>query len=141
MAIIRWRDPFALSPRGHRWLTWDDEELWGEDDKGLSVYETKNNVVVEANVAGVPADKVDIDFEGGILTVNAVHEESEEEKKKKKVVYREARKAQYYYKTSVPCPVREDKIGAEVKDGVLKITLPKRAAAKPKKITVKANSK
>ena len=141
MAITRWRDPFGMTTRHPRWFLWDEDDFWGEDEKGLSVYETKNNVVVEANVAGVPADKVDIDFEGGVLTISAVHEESEEEKKKKKVIYREARKAQYYYKTSVPCPVKETQVKAEVKDGVLKVTLPKKEAAKPKKITVKAQSK
>ncbi|MBL7159007.1 Hsp20/alpha crystallin family protein [Candidatus Microgenomates bacterium] len=90
---------------------------------------------------GIPTDKVDVSFEGGVLTIKAEHEETEEEKKKKKTVYREARRARYYYTTSVPCPVKSDKIDAEVKDGVVTVILPKAEGVKPRKIKVREASK
>jgi HSP20 family protein len=139
MAIIRW-DPFRLTPRWlWRWPSlWEEEWLeWPEENQGLTVYETENEVVVKANVAGVPPEKVDISIEGGVLTIKAEHKESEEEKKRKKVIYRQARQARYLYTTSIPCPVQEDKASATVKDGIVTITLPKAPSAKPKKIKVK----
>lgn len=143
MAIVRWQDPLAVFPRWIRhWpALWDEEELWPQEREGLTVYESDNDVVVKANVAGVPADKVDVSIEGGTLTVKAEHEETEEEKKKKKVVYRQARKARYLYTASMPCPVKADKAEAVVEDGVITVTVPKEEAAKPKKVKVKAKSK
>ena len=143
MAIIRWRDPFSLFPRW-TWRSpslWDEEEWLAEEKEGLTVYETDNEVVVKANIAGVPADKVDVSIESGMMTIKAEHEETEEEKKKKKVVYRQARKARYLYTSSMPCPVKADKAEAVVQDGVITVTVPKAEIAKPKKIKVKAKSK
>ena len=143
MAIVRWKDPFRISPRWTWQLPslWEDEELWPETREGLTVYETDNEVVVKANVAGVPADKVDVSLEGGVVTIKAEYEETEEEKKKKKVVYRQARKARYLYTASLPCPVKTDKAEATVEDGVITISVPKAETAKPKKIKVKTKSK
>jgi HSP20 family protein len=141
MAVIRW-DPHRLAPR---WF-WRWPSLWEEDwpefpeiSEGLTVYETDNDLVVKANVAGVPADKVDVSVEGREVTIDAKHEEAEEEKKKKKVVYREARKAVYHYHFTSPCPIVTDpkKIEASVTDGVLTLSVPKAKVAKAKKVKVK----
>ncbi|MBP8591620.1 Hsp20/alpha crystallin family protein, partial [Candidatus Shapirobacteria bacterium] len=70
-----------------------EEEEWGEATDSLSAYETDDAFVVKANVPGVPAEKVDISVEGGVVTVKAEHEETKEEKSKRKVVYREGRTA------------------------------------------------
>lgn len=142
MAIMKWRDPFSVFPRWTRLPgLLEEEEWWPETGEGLTVYETDNNVVVEANVAGVPADEVDVSIEGGTMTIKAEHEETKEEKRKKKVVYRQAKKARYLYTTSMPCPVKSDKAKAEVEDGVVTVTVPKKEEAKPKKVKVKAKSK
>lgn len=141
MAIIKWRDPFGLTPRGFWPSIWSDEEFWPEEREGLSLYETDDEIIAKGNVPGVPAEKVDVSFEGGVLTIKAEHEEEKEEKKKKKTVYREARKRRYYYTTSVPCPVESGKIDAEIKDGVVTVTMPKAEGAKPRKIKVKKAAK
>lgn len=143
MAIIKWRDPFSIFPRwAWRWpALWEEEEWWPEEKEGLTVYETDDDVVIKANVAGVPAEKVDVSIEGGVVTIKAEYEETEEEKKKKKVVYRQARKARYLYTATIPCLVKAGKAKAEVKDGVLTVTIPKEEVAKPKKVKVEAKAK
>lgn len=140
MAITRW-DPFTLSRSFWRMPSVFDEDWLDTSDQGLTVYETDNEVVVEANVAGVPEDNVDVSVEGGTVTVKAEFHEEEEEKKKKKVVYRQAREAKYLYTTSLPCPVKADQADASVENGILKLVLPKAEEVKPKKITVKTKAK
>jgi HSP20 family protein len=139
MAIIRWEPTF---PRWFwRWPSlWEEEEEWPEltVTEGLDVYETENEVVVKAAVPGVPADKVEVTFEDGVLRIRGKVEETEEEKKRKKVVYRAQRMAAFDYTTTLPRAVSPDKIQAEVKDGVVTVKAPIAAQAKPKKITVKA---
>ena len=48
-----------------------EEEEWGEAADSLSAYETDEAFVVKANVPGVPADKVDVSVEGGVVTDKA----------------------------------------------------------------------
>jgi len=141
MKIIR-RDPswFSISPFMAQWPTFLDEDLL-ETEKDFTAFETDDAFVMKAKFAGVPAENIDISVEGGVVTARGEHEETEEEKKKRKVVYREARKAQYLYTVSIPCPVKADKAVADVKNGVLTLTIPKAEEAKPKKIQVTASGK
>jgi HSP20 family protein len=113
-----------------------DEEGWFAEDGSLTSYETEDSFVVQANVAGVPADEVDISIDRGVVTIRAEHEESDEEKKAKKVVYREGRMAKYLYTTSIPCPVLSEKAKADVENGVVTVTMPKAPEAKPQKVKV-----
>ena len=119
---------------------WEDEDWlsFPATDNSLTSYETEKDFVVQANVAGVPADEVEVTVDRGVVTIKAEHRESKEEKKKKKVVYQEGRLAKYLYTTSIPCPVRADKAQAEVENGVVTVTIPKTTEARPKKIKVKA---
>ena len=139
MRIIR-RDPNQFLSSLTRWPTIFDDEEWVDASRDLSMYETDDELVVKANIAGVPADKVDVSIEGGVVTIRADHHETEEEKSKRKIVYREARSAQYVYTASVPTPIKSDLAKAEVKNGVLVLTIPKAEEAKPKKIKVLAES-
>lgn len=115
----------------------DDDEMWpavGSGATGLSVTEDETNVYVDAAVPGVDSDNVDITFEKGVLIVTAKQEEKEENKKRK--VYR-AFSRNFSYKAVMPVDVDVDKIEAEVKDGVVYVTLPKSAHVQPKKVSVK----
>ena len=134
---MRRRDPFRT--------LWAMPSLSDEDwfdrsgsGQGLSLYETDESVVVEANVAGVPEDMIEISIEGGTVTIKAHYEESEESKKAKTVVYRQSSEASYAYSVSLPTPVDQSKADASVEHGILKIILPKKEEAKPKKIEIKA---
>jgi HSP20 family protein len=118
----------------------DDELIPSDTDTGLTSYETENDFVVKANVAGVPANEVDISVERGVVTIQAEHEETQEEKKKKKVVYREGRATRYLYTTSIPTQVVANKAKAEIEDGIVTVTIPKSEESKPQKIKVQAKT-
>ncbi len=121
----------------------DDEDTWPQMriTEGLDVYETDTEVIVKAAVPGVPADKVDVTFEDGVLRIQAKIEESKEEKEKKKVVYRQQKVSYFDYTTTLPRAVDGNTISAEVTDGVVTVKAPIAQEAKPKKIAVKPNAK
>ena len=124
-----------LLPSLLRWPDIWEDELVGMNDGGLDVYETEDEVVVKASVAGVKPDKIEITFEKGVLTIAA--QEEEEEKDKEKKYYRKASRA-YSYRVAVPGnidPKAEPE--AEVENGVLVVRFKKAEEAKPKKIAIK----
>lgn len=137
MAIIRF-DPFTrsfLKP----FFSWEDEEDMPEltMTEGLDVYEEDDNIVVKAAVPGVPADKVEVTFEDGVLRIKGKVEEKKEEKEKRRVVYRMDRVVSFDYTTTLPRAVDEKTLEAKVENGVVVITAKIAEAAKPKKIPVK----
>lgn len=138
MAIIR-LDPFSPFRSFFRPATWDDDEQWPEVSmtEGLDVYEEGDAIVTKAAVPGIPADKVDVTYEDGVLRIQAKYEETEEEKKKKKVVYRKEKVSSFNYTTVLPRPIDEKSIEADVSDGVVTVKAQIAERAKPKKIQVK----
>jgi HSP20 family protein len=120
-----------------RWPSvWD----WDEEDStmtgsNLDVYETQDEVVVRANIAGVNPEKVDITFEKGILWIRAEEEAEEKEGKK---WYRKASRS-YSYKVAVPGNIDvKDEPAADIDNGVVTVMFKKAEEAKPKKISIKA---
>ena len=131
MAIVRW-DPFQS-----RWpsiFDWDEEDYMPATTSNLDVYETENEVVVRASVAGVDNEKVEVTFEKGILWIRA---EEEEEEKQGKKYYRKASRS-YSYKVAVPgnIDIKHDP-DADIEKGIVTVTFKKAEEAKPKKIAVK----
>lgn len=135
---LRRRDPFRtlLSMP-----VWDEDWMDMGGDQGLSLYETDNEIVIEANVAGVPQENIEISMEGGTVSIKAHYIETDEEKKKKKVVYRQAREASYAYSVSIPSPIKNEEAEATIEHGILKLILPKKEEVKPRKIQIKAVQK
>lgn len=117
----------------------DEDNNWPDLTltEGLDVFEEEDKVIVKAAVPGVPADKVDITFEDGVLRIRARIEDSEEEKKKKKVIHRMDKVTSFDYTTTLPRPVDGSTIEAEVIDGVVIVTAKVAEAAKPRKISVR----
>lgn len=139
MAIVK-LNPFSPWFNDRFFSVFDEGENWPvvKVTEGLDVYETGNEVVIKAAVPGIPADKVDVTFEDGVLRIRAEVEETEEERKKKKVVYRQQKMSYFDYTTTLPRAVDGEKISAEVADGVVTVKAPVAETAKPKKIAVKA---
>ena len=96
------------------------------------VKETKDALVLKFDMPGVTGDQVDLTVEKGTLTVtgNAASEE------KGTPVYRETRIGDYRRVFSLSEAMDAEHIQAEMKAGVLTVTIPKAANAKPKRIEI-----
>lgn len=113
-----------------------DEDIQRVSPAGLNIYETRDELVVEAPVPGVKKEDITIEAHEGILKIDAVHQENEEEKKEKQSIYRAQRIAEFHYSTTLPKKVEEGQAKAKLEDGVLKVRLPLKAEAKEKRSTV-----
>ena len=102
----------------------------------LDVSETKNELVVKAEVPGMDPKDIDISLSDGVLTMKG---EKRQEKEEKEADYHLVERSYGGFTRSVQLPkeVKGDKISASYKDGILKITLPKSEEAKKKEIKIK----
>ncbi len=99
----------------------------------VDIFETEEGLTLLADMPGVEKDGIDIRVEDGILTISGrcTHEG------RPSYNYREFELNSYWRQFSLSNDVDREKISAQLKHGVLTLTLPKAEKAKPKKIEVK----
>lgn len=102
----------------------------------VDLYQTDTDVVIEAPLAGVDPDKVDISIENDVLTIQGSMEKKTEVDEKD-YWRKEVRTGSFYRQVALPTHVVGDKAEAQFDNGVLKITVPKAPHAQAKKIEVK----
>jgi HSP20 family protein len=101
----------------------------------LDLYEKNGNLVVEAELPGIPREAVKIACTDHTLTIQG--ETKKEEEEKKEGYYRaERRHGSFDCTVNLPEGVDFNKAEAEFKDGVLKITLPKTKKPEEKTRTI-----
>src|SRR5271166_5141373 len=98
----------------------------------VDVYEDEHNVTLKIEVPGIDEKDIDIRLENNTLTVHG------ERKIEKEENYRrvERQYGSFTRTFTLPTTVDSEKVSASYDKGVLKITLPKKAEAKPKQIKV-----
>ena len=107
-------------------------------EPAVEVSDTPEAVVVKAQVPGVPKDQLQVTITEDTLTLKG--EMKEEGKKEGKNYYRRELHYGAFTRTSpLPVAVQAEKAIADLKDGVVTVTLPKREAAKAKQIPIKAS--
>lgn len=98
------------------------------------ILETEENLVLLADIPGVQKDGVEITLERNILSICATVERPEFEDFK--MVYSEHPTYDFKRSFALSNEVDQDGINASVKNGVLKLVLPKSSNVLPKKISV-----
>jgi HSP20 family protein len=101
----------------------------------VDIFETPEALVLVADMPGVPGDKVTIDIRENHLTING--EISPPLGDKETLVAQEFYTGDYQREFQLGATIDRDHIAAAMKGGVLRLTLPKAAKAKPRKIDVK----
>ena len=101
------------------------------------IYETEDEVVVIADMPGVDESSVDITLENNVLTLNGYVEEMRPDEDYA-LAYAEYQVGDYVRSFRVSSQIDQDNIEATMRDGVLRLHLPK---VKPttKKITVSSS--
>jgi HSP20 family protein len=147
MAIIRWepfRDLVSLQERMNR--IFDDafrgarggEEDWalgGSWAPAVDIYEQGHDIVLKAELPGVDPKDVDVRVENNVLTRRGERKLDNEVKREN---YHRVERSYGAFTRSFTMPnmVDTEKIKAEYKDGVLRVSLPKKDEAKPKQISI-----
>jgi HSP20 family molecular chaperone IbpA len=100
----------------------------------VDIYETAEALVVMADLPGVKPEDLNIKLEDDVLTLEG--EPCQPAEGGKGYLVQEYRTGRYRRQFTVSEAIDREKISAKLKDGELKLVLPKAAAAKPQKIAV-----
>ena len=105
----------------------------------VDVYEDEHSVTLKIEVPGIDEKDIDVRLENNTLTV---HGERKFEKEEKEENYRrvERQYGSFTRSFTLPNTVDAEQVSADYDRGVLKITLAKKAEAKPKQIKVNIGS-
>lgn len=98
----------------------------------VDIIETPQAFTIIADMPGADPDAINIQFEDAVLTLHAPAPKVSEEKP----LYSEYESGEYERSFTVSQEIDTEKIDAAYKNGVLTLTLPKSAAAQPRKIKV-----
>ncbi len=108
----------------------------GYIEPAVDVVEQDENIVVKAQVPGIPKENIVIEVNGDQLTIKGEHRQEKEEKKEN--FYRqEIQYGSFYRIIDLPSEVEKNNAAASLKNGVLEVTLKKSKVASPKKIEIK----
>ena len=104
----------------------------------VDILERNEDILLIADMPGVDEKSVDITLEKNLLTITGYVEP--EVPDKHKLVYAEYSVGDYQRTFTLSDEIDKEKIQATVRNGVLRLMLPKAETAKVKKIAVKAES-
>jgi len=102
----------------------------------VDIFETDQEIMLLADMPGVKSQALNIDLHENILTLDGEVEPPESADERD--LLREYRTGKFHRQFTLSQAIDQEKIEASMKDGVLRLRLPKVKAARPHKITVKA---
>ncbi|MFA4942229.1 MAG: Hsp20/alpha crystallin family protein [Patescibacteria group bacterium] len=144
MSLIKWAPFLADNPFEDMDKVMRDLAPEGVNQMGFSpavdIYEDKNNVIIETQLAGIDPAKVDISIDHDILTIKG-EGEKKSEVEDKNYYRKEIRRGSFFRSIQLPTHVAGEKASAMATDGVLKISVPKVVLAKPKTIKIQTSQK
>jgi HSP20 family protein len=101
----------------------------------VDIYETEDALVVSADLPGAQADDIQTDVRDNLLTLTA---KVQKVNGAWKPLYREYETGHYARQFRLGQHIDQSRITAQLKDGVLTLTLPKAERVKPRRIEIKS---
>ena len=121
----------GLSEEKKNWIEEDIEE----GELLVDVYQKDNNIVICSTIAGVKPEDIDIDINNDMITIRG-RRQKELEAEEEDYFYKECYWGGFSRSIILPCEVQANKVKASLKNGVLKVLLPKVKGRKAVKVSV-----
>lgn len=153
--LIPWKRGSAAPTRGVRPFSWNlgefdplFDEMWGgladEPARGVGfsprvdIHESESEYRITAELPGLEEKDFDVHLEGGVLTLKG---EKRDERSEERKGYRhvETVVGSFERRFQLPAEVDAEAVAASYKNGVLTVTLPKAAGARPRTIPISAS--
>jgi HSP20 family protein len=140
MSIIRWEPLREIDDFFNRYVRLTGRGALNGDNGDWTptadISETDKEYLIKAVLPEVKRDDVKVTMDNGVITISGERKQEKQDKSENEI------RIESFYGTfsrsfSLPENIDTDAVHAESKDGVLRIHVPKTAAAKPKAITVK----
>lgn len=136
-------DPFSIEPVSDLFqgLFRPLRSLAGAEDTDLAtmkidVSETDEAYTVKAELPGVNKDDIDVKIDGNAVSISAKVERNKEEKEGERVIRRERYSGAFSRSFSLAGDIDEANASAKYQDGVLSLSLPKKARAEQKRLAI-----
>lgn len=114
---------------------WDEAEDNFPGQLAVDVYETDEQLIVKARTAGVNKEDLDVSISDGILTISGTLSSGDDTEATHWHI-QECYWGEFSRTLALPVAVKEDEVGAVLKDGVLTISFGKVKQEQAKKITI-----
>lgn len=113
----------------------EDETALADWSPAADVVETKDEIVIKAELPGVDEKNVDVQMENGLLTIKG---ERKAEKESEEKGYRRIERSygSFLRTFTLPANVEPDRINASFANGLLEVHMPKKEGAKPRSIKI-----
>lgn len=101
----------------------------------VSMLETRDDIIIEVELPGMDRNDFKLTLTDNTLTITG-ERKTEELPEGARYLFNERTTGRFTRNIALPVDVDKDKIRAEYKNGLLRVTLPKREETKPKEIQI-----
>jgi HSP20 family protein len=139
MSIIKWSNNSLFPALDNVWDDFFKNDFisrgldLGTSIPAVNLTEDEKNYLIDMAVPGFDKKDLKINLDGDFLTISSEKKEEKEEKNGKKVTKKEFGYSYFSRGFRLPDNVKKEKLDAEYKDGILKISLPKAEPSSPNK--------
>lgn len=98
----------------------------------VDIYENENEILLYADMPGVVREDISVGIDNGTLSLSGIRKLESKGARN----WQEFDEVEYVRSFSIPQTIAVERVEAELKEGVLKLHLPKSESAKPKQIEI-----
>jgi HSP20 family protein len=115
---------------------------FGTATPSVDVKETDDAYIMEMDLPGRTEKDVELSLKDRVLSINSVQEDRKDEKKKDadgvEYLIRERRSSSFSRRFTLPEDIDATNVEANFANGVLTISIPRKAESQPRQITIKS---